>query len=195
MLQDATLVVVSALFFYFQARHVAVDHSLSAVGFAVEQGILVVLFLTRRRSNVTSTRPWDWLIAAGGAWGPLAVRAQGDSALAAELIGVAVQFAGLALVAVFFTFLGRSFGIVAANRGLKTAGPYRFVRHPIYLAHTVTLIGFVIANWHPYNLAVLVVVTTCQVLRTLAEERVLTESTDYAAYKARVRWRLVPGVF
>jgi hypothetical protein len=31
--------------------------------------------------------------------------------------------------------LGRSFGIVATNRGIQTGGLYRIVRHPIYAAY------------------------------------------------------------
>ena len=84
---------------------------------------------------------------------------------------------------------------MAANRGLKTAGPYQFVRHPIYACHVVTNIGFLIANPHWINVAILAVVFVAQVFRMRAEERVLTESGTYAEYANEVRWRLVPGVY
>ena len=42
------------------------------------------------------------------------------------LIGLYVQISGKLI-------LGRSFGLIAANRGIKVAGPYRIVRHPSML--------------------------------------------------------------
>jgi protein-S-isoprenylcysteine O-methyltransferase Ste14 len=194
MVQDACLVVVSALFFYLQAVHVVSDHSASSVGFAAEQAMLVGMFLTRRRSYATSTRLLDWVVAAG-AWLPLAARPVSGEAALPSALGIAIQVIGLSLTLVCFSALGRSFGVVAANRGLKVHGPYRLVRHPIYFSHFVTLSGFLVANFSPYNVAILGVVAVCQVMRIRAEERVLVETADYAAYRARVRWRLVPGVY
>ncbi|HEX6029788.1 MAG TPA: isoprenylcysteine carboxylmethyltransferase family protein [Tepidiformaceae bacterium] len=193
MVQDALLVVVSALFFYAHARN-AIDGRLTSVGFAVEQGLLVVMFLTRRRSFATSTRPFDWVVAAGG-WLPLLMRPADSPTTWAALMGSSLQILGLVGTCTAFLYLGKSFGVVAANRGLKVSGPYRFVRHPIYLTHTITAMGFVLANFTPINLGILVALTACQVLRLKAEERILTETDEYAAYAARVRWRLVPGLF
>jgi protein-S-isoprenylcysteine O-methyltransferase Ste14 len=98
-------------------------------------------------------------------------------------------------VSVGFFYLGRSFGVVAANRGLKVNGPYRLVRHPIYFAHFVTTSGFLVANFSPWNAALFAVFAVCQVARIWAEERVLSATADYAAYSAQVRWRLIPGLF
>ncbi|MGH2610434.1 MAG: methyltransferase family protein, partial [Tepidiformaceae bacterium] len=147
-----------------------------------------------RRSIATSTRPFDWIIAAGGWLSLLARPADAPNDWAASM-GIGLQTVGLVLTIIGFAYLGRSFGVVAANRGLKVGGPYRFVRHPIYLSHTLTTTGFVLANFSPWNVAVLVLLTGCQVLRMRAEERVLTESGPYAEYAARVRWRLVPGLY
>ena len=77
MAQDAGLVVLSALFFYVNARQVIVAHSFTSVFFAAEQGVLVVVFLTRRRSTVTSTRVRDWVFATIGGWLPLVLRPGG----------------------------------------------------------------------------------------------------------------------
>lgn len=191
-LQDALLIVVSAVFFYSQALG-ALGGSIVNAGFAAEQAILVGMFLTRRRSRATSSRPFDWLVATGG-WLPLLARpheAEGSLAMA----GAITQVGGLGLTCAAMLSLGRSFGVVAANRGLKVHGPYRFVRHPVYLAHTVTYIGFVMANPTPWNAAIGVATLTCQVFRMRAEERVLSATSDYNEYRARVRWRLVPGVY
>ncbi|MBI5949802.1 MAG: isoprenylcysteine carboxylmethyltransferase family protein [Chloroflexi bacterium] len=195
MLQDALLVCISAVFLYVHATRVVADGAYGSVPFAVEQALLVWMFLTRRRSVATSTRVFDWLAATGGGWLPFFLQPQDGLPAAAEIIGTAVQVAGLTCTIICFTYLGKSFGIVAANRGLKTHGPYGLVRHPIYVSHSITMTGFLIANFHPVNVAMLAVITACQLLRIRAEERVLTDTADYAAYRAVVRWRLLPGVF
>jgi len=192
--QDAGLVVLCSLFFYVHARHVLVDGVITSLPFAVEQGMLIGIFLARRKSIATSTRPFDWIVATGGGWLPLALQVQ-DGGGTAGFVGFAIQMVGLTLSLTCFGFLGKSFGIVAAHRGLKTTGPYRVVRHPIYLAHTITTTGFLVANWHPITMAMVLVITSCQLLRIHAEERVLVESADYASYRERVPWRLVPGVY
>ncbi|MEO8538766.1 MAG: isoprenylcysteine carboxylmethyltransferase family protein [bacterium] len=192
--QDALLVCTSALFFYVHGLHAYQTHTASSVFFAAEQGLLVWMFLTRRRSQATSQRPWDWVVATFGGWLPLAMQPH-DSGGFLQFYGVGMQMLGLTCVIVSFSTLGRSFGVVAANRGLKVGGPYRFVRHPIYFSHSVTLLGFVIANLYWFNISILIAITVFQVLRIAAEERILTETSDYAAYKERVRWRLVPGLY
>lgn len=193
-LQDALLVCVSALFFYVHASHAIQTGSPTNVFFAVEQGLLVGMFLTRRRTDTTSTRPWDWFVATIGGWAALGMRPN-ESGGSAETIGVVVQCIGLSLVILCFLAIGKSFGVVAANRGLKVHGPYRVVRHPIYFSHSLTQLGFVISNfWWP-NIAIFSVVLVFQVLRIRAEERVLAATGDYDEYRSQVRWRLVPGVF
>jgi protein-S-isoprenylcysteine O-methyltransferase Ste14 len=192
-LQDAALICVSALFLYAHGTHALETGRATNIFFAIEQALLVGMFLTRRRTNTTSQRPWDWFAAAMGGWLALSMRPH-EIGGSIESIGVVLQCAGLLLVIVCFLTIGKSFGVVAANRGLKIHGPYRVVRHPIYFSHSLTQLGFVIANpWWP-NFAIFAVVLVFQVLRMQAEERVLTETSDYATYKGQVRWRILPGV-
>lgn len=193
-LQDASLVCVSGAFFYAHATHVVETGSATNLFFAAEQALLVGIFLTRRRTDTTSTRPWDWFVATVGGWLALAMRPHETGGFLGSY-GTALQVLGLCAVIAGFATIGKSFGVVAANRGLKVGGPYRFVRHPIYMAHSITLVGFTLGNLWWYNVLILVVVTTFQVLRIQAEERVLASTCDYDAYRARVRWRLLPGVY
>jgi len=191
--QDALLVCVSAAFFVSHARYALDTGSLTNVFFAIEQGLLAAMFLTRRRSQFTSTRVFDWVVAFAS-WLPLAMRPLETHGTAAST-GSVIQMVGLTLVIVSFATLGRSFGVVAANRGLKIGGPYRLVRHPIYFSHSVTLLGVVIANFNWINLTIALVATSCQFFRMDAEERVLAATSDYATYKERVRYRLIPGLY
>ena len=91
--------------------------------------------------------------------------------------------------------LGRWFGVRPALRGLATTGPYRLVRHPIYLAYLIADIGYNLQEW---NLATLLLVAAgwmSLLYRIRAEERVLAGHADWPSYVARVRYRLVPGLW
>jgi protein-S-isoprenylcysteine O-methyltransferase Ste14 len=76
------------------------------------------------------------------------------------------------------------------------AGPYRFVRHPMYLAVFLFCLsaGPALTSW--YAGLALAPVLVVFVRRTLIEDAMLQgELPGYPEYAARVRWRLVPGVF
>ncbi|MFQ5351621.1 MAG: methyltransferase family protein [Candidatus Binatia bacterium] len=193
--QDAFLVVISAAFAWSHGRAFVEDGRLTSVPLVIEQSILVVLFLSRRRSRHTSDKLWDWTVATVGTWGALALRPWGSAPASVEAMGIGIQIVGVSLAAIAFSNLGRSVGVVAANRGLKTGGLYRFVRHPVYTAHVMTHAGFVMANPHPWNATIAVVVFVGLLLRIGAEERLLSETDDYVVYREQVRWRLCPGLY
>jgi protein-S-isoprenylcysteine O-methyltransferase Ste14 len=91
--------------------------------------------------------------------------------------------------------LGRWFGVRPALRGLATKGPYRLVRHPMYLAYMVSDIGYNLQEWN-FATALLVLAGWASLLyRIRAEERVLSQAPDWPAYAARVRYRLLPGLW
>jgi protein-S-isoprenylcysteine O-methyltransferase Ste14 len=102
---------------------------------------------------------------------------------------------GLVLVVLGKMTLGRSFGVVPANRGVVVRGPYMLVRHPIYTGYLITHAAFLLAHPAPWNLSILLVADTALVLRALMEERVLSADASYRQYCQRVGWHLVPGVF
>ncbi|MEX3901100.1 MULTISPECIES: methyltransferase family protein [Paraburkholderia] len=91
--------------------------------------------------------------------------------------------------------LGRSFGLLPANRGVVVAGPYRVVCHPLYLGYLVTDIGFLAANFGMHNLIVIVAQWTLQVVRIVMEEQLLSNDAAYREYTRRVHYGLIYGVF
>jgi protein-S-isoprenylcysteine O-methyltransferase Ste14 len=109
-----------------------------------------------------------------------------------------LQVAGLALTLVAKISLGRAFGILPGARGLVTTGPYRFVRHPMYLGYFVVNIGFLLSNASVRNMCVLLALFLVQLLRIIREDALLKASdfkSDYEAYYSRVPYRLIPHIF
>jgi len=78
---------------------------------------------------------------------------------------------------------------------LQISGPYRWVRHPLYLGWMLAL--FATAQMTGDRLAFALVTSTYLVLAIPWEERSLRQSfgDDYVRYTARVRWRVFPFVY
>jgi protein-S-isoprenylcysteine O-methyltransferase Ste14 len=108
---------------------------------------------------------------------------------------VSLSAFGLLIVIAGKLTLGRSFGIVPANRGVVTAGPYALVRHPIYFGYLLTHIAFVAANPTLSNMLIITIADAALVGRALREEQTLEKDERYQAYCRRVSWHVVPGVF
>jgi protein-S-isoprenylcysteine O-methyltransferase Ste14 len=171
------------------------SHRLIGAAFFLEQAWFVALFLIRRPPQVVTDRPGAWLLAAAGTFGGLLLRPQGAHPVWGVQVGLGVQLLGLALALASLATLGRSFGFVAADRGVVTRGPYSVVRHPMYATYVLIQCGYVLQAISVRNIVVLALATGCNAGRAVCEERVLTANSDYAAYCQRVRRRLLPGVW
>jgi protein-S-isoprenylcysteine O-methyltransferase Ste14 len=166
-----------------------------------------VLLFIRRRDTGGRRAPSVWLATTVGSWGFLLARPNGggyfDSPplfgaqpfLGAEGLWLTLQLLGTACAIFSLTCLGRSFGLLAANRGVQTKGAYRFVRHPAYASYMVVQISYVLENLSFWNLAVFGVVMVGQLTRIQQEERTLVEDPVYVRYCSQVRSRLIPGLY
>jgi len=138
------------------------------------------------------------VIAVAGAfltWGLLLLHQRMDLS-----VGVKIAADTLILVANIFALyalhhLGRSFSILPEGRELVTSGPYRFVRHPLYIAEAFATIGAMI---HFFSIAAIALVGAqffLQFLRMYYEEKVLRSTfPEYKAYSRRTA-RLIPGIY
>ena len=170
-------------------------HRLIGAAFLGEQLWIVLAYLIRRPARVVSRRTGDWLLAFGGTFGGVLFRPVGAHPHWGVATGLGVQLLGLSIVVVAFLALGRSFGFAAADRGLVRRGPYAVVRHPIYASYFVLQAGYLLQSISLWNAMVMLFVTSCNIGRALAEERLLATSEHYETYRAQVRWRLFPGVW
>ena len=81
-----------------------------------------------------------WLFLIGS---PFLAR-RGDLGAPLLLAGALVTLVGEVLTLLFLRWLGRSFSIAPEARKLVTSGPYRIVRHPLYAAELLAMIGIVL---------------------------------------------------
>lgn len=75
-------------------------------------------------------------------------------------------------------------------------GPYRFVRHPGYIAAIMLFFGMALALGSLWALVPAAIASAVLALRTSWEDRLLrAELPGYADYARRVRYRLIPGIW
>lgn len=161
---------------------------------AFQEAILVTLFVIRRRSRDTSRNPIDWAAGFVGSFGVLLFRPGGESLGGLDLLWTVLQVMGTLCSAWGAIYLGRSFGIVAANRGVRSSGPYRFVRHPMYGAYLLAHAGYLLSTLSLANVLVFAAIYVAQFRRMSAEESVLGRDADYRSYMQTTRRRLIPGL-
>ena len=166
---------------------------MSVVFLVIFHSTIVILSIVRRDIKTVDRRVVAFAAGWAGTVLPLFLR---PTASGADLLaGQVLQIGGLALQLVALVSLGRSFGVVAADRGVQTGGAYRLVRHPIYAAYTIADVGFVMSHPTAANIAAISAAAVTQIIRIWFEERHLSESPEYAEYCRVRRWRLVPGIW
>jgi protein-S-isoprenylcysteine O-methyltransferase Ste14 len=180
---------VNLLADFMRTRH------LTGLLLLASEAMVVVLTIFRRRADGVDRTSAARVAAIVSMVGPPLLRASDASGLVSDNVSAFVSVIGLCLVIAGKLTLGRSFGIVPANRGVVAAGPYLFVRHPIYAGYLITHFAFLAAHPTPLNIAIVLCADTGLVARALFEERMLGRDAIYRAYCSRVLWHLVPGVF
>ena len=166
--------------------------------YVLQHLIVLGIALTRPRPEV-----WDYSIASSIAVGVAYVYpysqviylrwSPGYIAWPTAGLVLVMLAAGLSLVSLLA--IGRLFGVRPALRGLVTRGPYRFVRHPMYLSYVIADIGYNLQEWNFVTLLLVLAGWASLVYRIQAEERILSQHPNWTAFVTSVRYRLVPGVW
>ncbi|HYL59511.1 MAG TPA: methyltransferase [Candidatus Acidoferrales bacterium] len=108
--------------------------------------------------------------------------------------GVTLELLGVMLTQVARVYMGRSFGILPANRGIVSRGPFAAVRHPIYIGWLVLSIGYALSYPSARNALLIVATLPFMVWRIEQEEALLCDDPEYLSYTRLVRFRLWPGI-
>ena len=108
---------------------------------------------------------------------------------------VALSVAGLALSLWALWHLRSSFSILAEARRVVRTGPYRFVRHPLYLGEALTMLGLCLLQGTLSALGLWAAVNGFQIVRArIEEEKLARQFPDYQVYRRQTRF-LLPGIY
>ncbi len=130
------------------------------------------------------------IVVSWSSWPPV------PQSLAAHILGWVFIAAGVGIAAATRVAMGSSFTPFPKPRGaLVTKGPFRLVRNPFYLGLLLICAGGSLErSWIGLGLTVLLGLLWAAKVRT--EERYLAARfPEYADYRQRVRYRLVPFVY
>ncbi|MGZ5935613.1 MAG: methyltransferase family protein [Rhizomicrobium sp.] len=176
--------------------HVLIDLG-SQLATALFLGLQVVLFLVRRLPLAKAPGIAPRIAGVVGANLALAFLALPRASLSPPIEALSttiVLLATLASVVVAFR-LGRAFSILPQARSFVASGPYRLIRHPLYLAEQIGTWGLMLQYVQPWAVLIALASLAAQFPRMHYEEQILHETfPEYAAYASRTK-RLVPGVY
>ena len=164
------------------------------IALAIGEMLSVLFILIRKPGQVVAT-PYAITIAMLGTGLPLLARPTGGVPLAPDHLVSALMVGGLAISIAAKLALNRSFGLVAANRGVKRGGPYLFVRHPMYLGYFVAHIGLLLGNFSWQLICIYSLAWAAQLLRIVEEEKFLMRDPAYVDFAAATKWRILPAIF
>jgi protein-S-isoprenylcysteine O-methyltransferase Ste14 len=163
--------------------------------FVVSEGLVVVFTILRRRASLVDRSIAATLLTMLSTFGPPLLRPWPGPSVVPDVVTAMLSSVGLIVVIFGKVTLGRSFGLVPANRGVVARGPYSIVRHPIYSGYLLSHAAVLLAYPRPLNIAIVAIADFALVWRAMLEERILARDTAYQVYCQRVAWHLVPGVF
>ena len=106
----------------------------------------------------------------------------------------------LGWLGIFFVFRENSFASAtiesAADQRVISSGPYAWVRHPMYAAALVMLLGMPLALGSAWGVLLVLALVPLLIWRLMDEERFLVNHLPgYREYQGRVRYRLLPLIW
>ena len=150
----------------------------------VQKVVMVVSFLSLAAMMVVSALDHRF------GWSPVptAISLVGD-------VLVAIGNGGEMLVVIQNNYAAATIRVEAGQK-LVSTGLYGFVRHPMYTADVIMMVGIPLALGSYWGLVFVIAGLAATAVRILDEEKLLTQELGgYREYTHRVRYRLVPNVW
>ncbi len=187
------LVVLFSIMAFESCMQFAVTRTPKSLGLLTINTLFLSLYLWRRPAKSETNSIIDWLLGTLGTALPLLLRAtpHGDTVA----IGAAMQLVGMTLVGLSIMSIGRSFAVIAADRGIQYGGLYMLIRHPMYISELIFFFGFIVANPNSRNLAIFLCECFIQFARANREEQILKSDPEYREYCKKVPFRFIHGFF
>ncbi len=164
---------------------------------AVFAALQAVLLLIRRLPLLKSQGLFPRIVAVLGANSALALffLPHAPTSETADVVSSIVIIVGLSASILALAALGRAFSILPQARRLVTSGPYRLVRHPLYLGEQVAATGVMLQYQQPWSFLVFMLGFSLQIARMHFEEQTLGEQfSQYRDYKRRTA-RVIPWLY
>jgi protein-S-isoprenylcysteine O-methyltransferase Ste14 len=179
-------------------------HQLALRPLALSQAAIVLFYLTlwliiliRPKPVGRANRTMPNVMALAGTTMPwlIGLLPRQDLSDSGYAIAVTLILCGNALTLYVICHLGRCFSVVPQARRLVTGGPYALIRHPLYLAEEIMVVGSALFYWTPMSVTLVAVHSLIQVRRMIYEEQVLRSAfPGYDEYARRTR-RVLPWIW
>lgn len=171
--------------------------AVSAALTALFYTLMVWAYLRRGPARATSSVRLVLLAAPVATFLPFALPHVGAGGASTDVVVLAdLLLAGGLIWSVWsLRHLDRSLSVVPQARVLVVDGPYRLVRHPLYLGEIVAMLGLALSLGGVWPVVGWSVLVALQCYRATQEESLLgAHLPGYAAYRARTA-RVLPGLF
>ena len=106
-----------------------------------------------------------------------------------------IAIPGMLIALISMIYLRGSFSILPSVRQLVTNGPYRFIRHPIYLGEVLYVLGVMSLGFNSLSLLLFAALIALLIARIRIEERKLMAEPSYRGYAENVRYRFIPLIY
>jgi protein-S-isoprenylcysteine O-methyltransferase Ste14 len=158
--------------------------------------LLVFAMLVRRPPSRVTLNPVYWLLAFVATYWLFIVGrfATPGPAMAPGWFIFSLSLASFVISVWARLSLGRSIGLVPAQRKLVNSGAYHYMRHPIYTGIYFAYLALGLQNFSKVNAAVFAIGAGLFVIKSFVEEDFLRKDPEYAAYMIDVPWRWIPFV-
>ena len=176
-------------------KAVEFTHHLLIVCFYI---LLVLLYFLRTSPISTSKSPVTNIIAIVTTFIPFTIPLLGRHLSVdpfSALISSVIIIFGMLLAIFALLVLGKNLSIIPQARKLVNTGPYRWVKHPLYLGELICVLGIVVGEITTPKIIIFILFSAAQIYRSLREEKLLISTfPEYQEYFLKTR-RFVPGIF